>query len=532
MDAWRIHYNQVHPHSALGVYQSRTVSSAGKKGCGKDGRCATLKNFPLSHSPEDDDSFISKTLHLSARPNWEEATQATNCLLICMRLFSHMHLHQESIKAVTLHGTGEATVTGVISPKQPAQLRHREWYPYYAGFTEAFVDSVIANQLREAKTIIDPWNGAGTTTVVCERRGVYSTGIDINPALTVIARARLTPVTQRKELNEICSEIISSCDDVTIYSVADDMLTTWIQPSAVQKIRKIQQAIHGTSARTTSSIPPNRIIHCADEFSHVTSFFYCALFGVVRNLLRKFRTTNPMWIKTPPTYASRIRPSWSTLSRNFKEQVDLLGCQLTVPTQTPSCLQASLITNNATKLPLPTASFDGAITSPPYATRIDYVRGMLPELALLGADETFLANLRRVVTGTPVVRNVSVRNSIALKSESGRTVLKIVSDHSSKGSSSYYLPWLRNYLQDLQSGIAEVARTVKGGGRICMVVQDSYYKEHRIDLQTIVVELMEASGRTLHSRADYLAPTPRSKVVQSKGKVLVRTTTETVLVFR
>ena len=343
----------------------------------------------------------------------------------------------------------------------------------------------------------------------------YTTSWDTT---SVIARARLMPISKRNELNELTSDIISSCYQKSSWSVTDDLLTTWVQPGAANKIRTFQQTIHEATARPTSSMSHIGIIPSVDEFSHVTCFFYCALFGVVRNLLRRFRTTNPMWIKTPSTHASRIRPPWSTLSRDFIEQVDLLCRRLTVPSEKPAHLHASLITSNATKLPYPTANFDGASTSPPYATRIDYVRGMLPELALLGADPSFLENLRRVVTGTPVVKDVSVPNATTLNSQSGRAALKAVSGHASKGSISYYLPWLRNYLQDLQSGITELARTVKRGGTICMVIQDSYYMEYRIELLTIVIELMQASGRTLQSRTDYSASTPRSKVVQKEGK--------------
>ena len=171
------------------------------------------------------------------------------------------------------HRSGEATMTGLIPPKQPTQLRHRDWYPYYAGFTEAFVESVIADQLRDAKSIIDPWNGGGTTTVVCERKGVCSVGIDINPALTVIARARLTPINQRNKLNEVCSEIIRTCEKIPPCSVAEDMLTTWIQPFAARRIRAIQQAIHMITASESFTIPSDRIVQRADRFSNMTSFF-------------------------------------------------------------------------------------------------------------------------------------------------------------------------------------------------------------------------------------------------------------------
>ena len=52
-EAWRIHYNQVRPHSALGFVSPEEFRLAGDTGCGKAGRHATLENspkFPLSSS--------------------------------------------------------------------------------------------------------------------------------------------------------------------------------------------------------------------------------------------------------------------------------------------------------------------------------------------------------------------------------------------------------------------------------------------------------------------------------------------------
>jgi putative transposase len=55
IEAWRVDYNTVRPHSSLG-YQTPEEFAAGKD-CGKDGGFATLENaprFPLSHSYGDD----------------------------------------------------------------------------------------------------------------------------------------------------------------------------------------------------------------------------------------------------------------------------------------------------------------------------------------------------------------------------------------------------------------------------------------------------------------------------------------------
>lgn len=56
VDAWRQHYNQERPHSALNYRTPTQARLDWEEGCGKAGRCASLENsssFPLSHSPDD-----------------------------------------------------------------------------------------------------------------------------------------------------------------------------------------------------------------------------------------------------------------------------------------------------------------------------------------------------------------------------------------------------------------------------------------------------------------------------------------------
>jgi len=78
------------------------------------------------------------------------------------------------------------------SPKQTTAERHSSLFPYYAGFSEAFVrDALDALQATADQIVLDPWNGSGTTTAVAKQGGLTSIGIDINPALAVVARARL-----------------------------------------------------------------------------------------------------------------------------------------------------------------------------------------------------------------------------------------------------------------------------------------------------------------------------------------------------
>ena len=65
IEAWRIHYNRVRPHSSLGYLPPEQFRLAGEKGYGKDGRRTALENsssFPLSHSHDDGDNSTQSSL--------------------------------------------------------------------------------------------------------------------------------------------------------------------------------------------------------------------------------------------------------------------------------------------------------------------------------------------------------------------------------------------------------------------------------------------------------------------------------------
>ena len=419
-----------------------------------------------------------------------------------------------------------------VSPKQPPSKNQRDWYPYYAGFTEEFVDTVLEVHLKDAKFVLDPWSGSGTTTAVCIKRGLSSIGVDINPALTVIARARLTPYSSQADLESLTTKILKIARDLDSQPHQEDFLQCWIRPGVVHRIRAIQDAIHLALEESETKPVPHNIPASVDKLSVSGCFFYCVLFAVVRNLLDRFRTTNPMWLKNPDSYRRRIVPSWKTLSEMFQVQSEQLGNLLSLEHDPISANSEPFNTGNAINLPFEDELFDAVLTSPPYATRIDYVKGTMPELAVLGADEEFISNLRRKTTGSPVVRGVTDKNAEPLKSACGKSILEYIDSHSSKGSQSYYLPWMRNYLENLQAGLTEINRTVEPSGTICIVVQDSYYKEYLIDLQSIVIEMLDTLGRTLTNRHDHLAPNPRAQMDSNTQTPLPkRCNTETLLVF-
>lgn len=441
-----------------------------------------------------------------------------------------MNDHSESKKGEERDGIDRGGVA-VVSPKQPGSKARRDWYPYYAGFTERFVEAVIDQYLAEAERVLDPWSGSGTTTVTCLRRGKRSRGIDINPAVTVVARARLNPTSTRARLLELGEEIVGSTASGGDDRVQGELLDEWMTPDSAQRIRGLRRAVHEVLNEPVKRSADDGNLG-VEQLSGTACFFYCALFGAVRRLLRRYGTTNPMWLKPAAGRRNRIRPSANTLTMSFIAQIEYLADRLSLRTDQKPGDSSVFGTGNAARTGAADNAFDAVLTSPPYATRLDYVQGMLPELAVLGADRSFVKTLRRVSTGSPTVDGERA-SAEDVRSKMGREVLSAIRSHRSKGSLSYYLPWMTNYLMALQCGLLEIDRAVVETGVICVVVQDSYYKEVHVDLQGIVAEMFADMGRTMCHRHDYSAPSPRrgsgSEEQEDRSRVACR---ESLLVFK
>ena len=213
--------------------------------------------------------------------------------------------------------------------------------------------------------------------------------------------AGVSDVISRSTINRLLREIAKAARGSNVDQSSTEILEAWLSPGAwtAARVRSLRGAIHSVLGH--DSDPVGREDLGADDFSPLVSFFYCALFGVVRMVVRRFGATNPMWLKYPRTFRHRVRPSTEVLHAELSRQVEFLAHRLCLGAERVELpVESAYVTGNAACLPFDDGVFDGAVTSPPYATRLDYVKGTLPELAVLGADEDYLERLRSASTGS------------------------------------------------------------------------------------------------------------------------------------
>jgi len=394
------------------------------------------------------------------------------------------------------------------SPKRNGRDRptHINWFPYYAGYNARFVGEVLESlDVRPDRTVLDPWNGSGTTTTTAYRMGANAIGCDINPVMVVAAKSALLDAGAVQSLLPLANEIIKASTKVQP-DVASDPLTRWYIPSSATTLRRMHFAIWRILVSPRAQPTGDEAAY--SRLSTLAAFFLVALMKTARSFLGPFVGSNPTWIRDPKIPADRIRTCEASLYACFLSEVHAMSSMLTTATSAGIELPAQspmphLSVASSTALPFESGIVDAVVTSPPYLTRIDYAVATKPELALLGFDLGHsLTQLRQNMIGSPTVTSscCAERHPFGPACDA---FLESVRKHPSKASENYYYKLYVQYFASMSLSLAEISRLLVSGGPCVIVVQDSYYKELHADLPRFITEIANEHSLILYDRHDF-----------------------------
>jgi hypothetical protein len=407
-----------------------------------------------------------------------------------------------------------AVLSGIRSPKRTARANDASragWFRYYAGFSAGFVEDTI-NQLdiKPGAMLLDPWLGAGTTSEVATAKGYQIRGYDLNPAMLFVARARVLGTDTANEVARLVNRICHMYGRSTLRPVTatkseiDDPLEQWLQPASARAFRNLESRVAAAVSNQPRSIAPP-IWENVGRVSPIEAFFYVALFRTLRHFISRFLSSNPTWVKVSKGNP-RIHLSMEKINSRFLYEITRLQDALSAETnKMPSVGQRRCVINQASSMNLPLASntVDLVLSSPPYCTRIDYVRATLPELAVIRfPNGESIRRLREQMIGTPTISKNNYDNVRAWGPTCNQFLCN-VETHSSKASSTYYLKYYRQYFSSAFASLREIDRVLNDSGRCVLVVQDSYYKDVPNELPTIFSEMARRVGWSLSQRMDF-----------------------------
>jgi hypothetical protein len=260
----------------------------------------------------------------------------------------------------------------ILNPKtRISKLSGRAtWYPYYAGFSSEFARAILAGlDLPSHSRVLDPWNGSGTTTEAALSLGLDSVGYDLNPAMVVIAKARLLSERTKPSLVPLAREILAKSARLPNTQVKDDPLATWLHPAAASAFRRLERSVLSHLVSDEIELPIG--IQGIRKLSDLAAFYYTALFQTLRTRLKPFFSTNPTWIKCPDS-SGRTKVGGKMFARCFIETVERMAESLREGLPVRPGTRSNIALASSEALPLSASSVGCVLTSPPYCTRIDY----------------------------------------------------------------------------------------------------------------------------------------------------------------
>src|SRR5690606_34983988 len=102
------------------------------------------------------------------------------------------------------------------------------WFPYLEGYSPRFVERIRHEYFRDAKRIIEPFGGTGTTPIVLGQAGVESAFSEANPAMAFVAQSKLAVLRlkqrQRKSLAKKMIALAERLPELVAAAHADDAL--------------------------------------------------------------------------------------------------------------------------------------------------------------------------------------------------------------------------------------------------------------------------------------------------------------------
>lgn len=393
----------------------------------------------------------------------------------------------------------EASKLQVPNPK-----RHKKSYngwsgffPYYAGFPTSFSDAIIS-QLSQSSdlSLLDPWNGSGTSTFSATVLGVDAIGMDLNPVMAVVAKARLLPGSETPSLMPLAIEISERAFHLPHASKADDGLLEWFGPESAATIRRFERSI-------ATHLVRDGIHENMSGISSIACALYVALFTAIRSFAKPLRTSNQTWTKRLRKDQKRLTVRHSALRERFVGIVQQMEISIADSAMHRFSTVPDILIGDTTQLHQLDRECNLVLTSPPYCTRLDYTSATAMELAVLqDLFPTVRESLSRKMLGS-----IKVPCSAPEPTDRwGPTALKFldcVRDHPSKASATYYLKNHLDYFDKLDRSISSISASLANDALIFLVAQDSFYKEVHNDLPTIIVEMFSNRGIKLLRRDDF-----------------------------
>lgn len=284
------------------------------------------------------------------------------------------------------------------------------WFKYKEGFSPQLVNGFIDEMnLDVHSTLLDPFVGSGTTSLVGSQRNINTIGIDIMPTskISVDAKANVN----NYDIAEIKSLIqyVRKLKRPVIFEKRVNWvnITKYAYPDATDYDLRYLSDLINKNPQNYSNISLNllklAILNSLEDLSYTIKAGQYLKWDsrskkvLDRNAKRAERGVPPLKSSTNKGDLPRAYPFIANELEVMKNDIESAQgkCRSSNSTFILDSILSSLPNLDAN-------SIDGVITSPPYLNRYDYTRTYALELAFLGLQDRDIKSLRQKLISSTV----------------------------------------------------------------------------------------------------------------------------------
>jgi DNA modification methylase len=356
-----------------------------------------------------------------------------------------------------------------------------DWFPYLEGFSPTFVNNLLAKFLPDAKLILEPFAGVGTTPLSLVQQGISTAYCELNPVLRELISAKqavllgnntalvknldklsagLSKLLEKATEDKNLRKTYTDCFLLSIYFPEENFIKILKLKSIERKLDKSVQKYFSIAV-----------------FSSLLEASFLKRAGDVR-----FKTKKDI-AKGIPAIEDLVSKKLALISKDIQAIDKIYKSKIT------------LLAGDSKELKvIKPIQADGVITSPPYLNGTNYFRNTKVELwySEFMKTQADLKNLRHHAI-TAGINDV--------EKDSGKTILDEVKKVYLEISEVCYdkrIPkMIAAYFTDMKQVFQGIQRNVKHGGIICVDIGDSVYSNVHIPTHKILIKVGLSIGWSL-----------------------------------
>ena len=378
-------------------------------------------------------------------------------------------IQQSLFKEKNYYGTS-ATHTG-----GKGEVFH-DWYPYLEGFSSSFVSSVFEKYLSNAKKILDPFSGIGTTPIYLTINGIKSYYCEVNPVLQhlVLSKSQvlnLDRIEKIKLVNKI-EKIKKNLKNLNLENKDIELDKNYKFLFNKSIFFESSNYLLTLKLKSFSRKINDKLLKSLFDIAVYSSLLSASLLKRAGDV--RFKTKKDLKNKKIPSILKLVTEKLDLIQRDLE--------RINKPKVTPKliCINSKDLIN------IKSEKLDGVITSPPYLNGTNYFRNTKLELWYMEhINEKISLRDFRNETITAGINDVSSKTNKEVISE-----VKILYEKLKKNSYDRRIPQMvSDYFFDMKKVAQGLKKQVKKNGILCIDIGDSIYNKIHVQTDELLIKI-------------------------------------------